>query len=390
MLRSVCLMVVIVPLWLLCVGEASAQPSESRCMQLWKKGAHETVLRCKARGGERLTRSLQGRRYRGVVGTCWDYDLVVQQSCGCRLFKRASICCWRDRPGVCPDFRVGASQIVKCGGYGAPRYGASGATMNARCQKRAKSGRRNRHCGRAIVSGKAKAFTFFSCRDAVLVQCKKESQFQPIFRGRCGPGVGGCRGCRLMDECNSSRAKKCYREGLTKEIVRRSRRKRRLSKKYENPVPRVPHTHRHHKKSMARQVASGRGLGLDGGTKGVLRALIARLSMAAKNADVARFQANWHPAGYQVSLSGYGYYAGKAIYRTCKAYRYQIIPSFGAAQAAAGGKAWILPVSYRERGKSYDAEQLFLLVSRAGGGWKALAAHKSAALLRTVAAKHVR
>ena len=117
---------------------AGAEPGKAQVIQLWEQqnNVKGRVLDLKSRGGQRPTNELNGKKYLTPVGTCWDYDLVELQKCGCRLFEKASVCCRRGSTKEC-EVRIGTTtSMVDCAKYGKPRFGLSGTVEPEECKVR--------------------------------------------------------------------------------------------------------------------------------------------------------------------------------------------------------------------------------------------------------------
>lgn len=251
---------------------ALAKPSAGQCKKMWHKQPGERVLRCTPRGGARRTNSLAGRRYIRSVGTCWNYDVVVQQSCGCRLFSKASICCWNKGRG-CPDFRVGSSRLVDCRKYGAPRFGESGRTLSEACKAKAATAAKHAHCRK----GAFKAVALGDCRDAINVSCDTPAHFNALLRETCGPRVEDCPGCQLSSTCSSARGLVCYEKMLQKKAAKQSR-----------------------------------GAGPDAAK---LSALFATLNAGLRSGNEAAFRGGFYPEAYTANLVGMTGRSGQAFFK---------------------------------------------------------------------------
>ena len=188
-------------------GCGAKAPSPKQCRETWQKApSGEKVLECTFQDGERATNELGGQRSLKPVGTCWDYDVVVAQRCGCRRFARASICCRTGSTSDC-EWRIGNSTRVDCGRYGQPAFGLSGKEEPADC----KAARMQAECyarkdllfAGAVVG---------PCRDGGLrFTCPGGQETQSRFlNGQCGPTPEAC-GCRLVEECSQPGDVACYR-----------------------------------------------------------------------------------------------------------------------------------------------------------------------------------
>jgi hypothetical protein len=186
----------------------SGAPSVSQCRESWDADpSKEKVLECTFEGGERATNELGGQKYLEPVGTCWDYNLVVAQRCGCRKFLRASICCRKGTTEGC-DWRIGNSEMVDCGPFGEPKFGLSGTTEPAECQAQ----RATRECAarKDLLFQGASVGPCFG--GGVRFACQAGNQAQSDFlEGRCGPTPEDC-GCTLVPECSKPEDLKCYQD----------------------------------------------------------------------------------------------------------------------------------------------------------------------------------
>ena len=135
----------LVGLGLVISNDAAAQPSGAQCVQLWNKNmtpelakAGEKAMACTPKGGKRATKEHGGKHYLTDIATCWDYDLVGLKKCGCRLFKKASICCRKGQKEC--EFRIGDSEFVDCKKYKLPTYGLAGETEPKDCKEKRLAG----------------------------------------------------------------------------------------------------------------------------------------------------------------------------------------------------------------------------------------------------------
>ena len=97
-----------------------AEPSKAQVINFWElqNRVQGRVLDVKSRGGQRSTNELDGKHYLNPVGTCWDYDVVELQKCGCRFFEKASVCCRKGSTKEC-EVRIGTTtKLVNCSTYG--------------------------------------------------------------------------------------------------------------------------------------------------------------------------------------------------------------------------------------------------------------------------------
>ncbi|HOP40060.1 MAG TPA: hypothetical protein PLI53_03375 [Geobacteraceae bacterium] len=194
-----------------------AEPSKSQVIRLWEDQhqVHGRVLDVKSRGGQRSTNELDGKHYLVPVGTCWDYDVVELQKCGCRLFQRASVCCRKGSAREC-EIRIGtSSKMVDCSTYEKPKFGLSGNSEPGECKaKRTAAACWSRKdlvfgagssIGPCVGSGGATqdwppAFVCPNGYDTV----------NDFFNGKCGPTPEDC-GCTLVEECSNEAGLACYR-----------------------------------------------------------------------------------------------------------------------------------------------------------------------------------
>lgn len=203
---------------LLAPASVCAEPSKTQVIRLWEyqhriKGR---VLDVKSRGGQRSTSELDGKHYLVPVGTCWDYDVVELQKCGCRLFQKASVCCRKGSTKEC-EVRIGTStKMVDCSPYGKAKFGLSGTSEPAECKtKRTAAACWNRQdlvfgagstIGPCVGSGGAAqdwppAFVCPNGYDTV----------NDFHAKKCGPTPEDC-GCTLVEECSNEAGLACYRE----------------------------------------------------------------------------------------------------------------------------------------------------------------------------------
>jgi hypothetical protein len=191
-------------------GIAAAEPSKSQVTKMWEDqhNVKGRILDVKSMGGQRTTNELHGKHYLTPVATCWDYDIVELQKCGCRLFTKSSACCRKGSSKDC-ELRIGNSKMVDCAAYGKPKFGLSGSEEPADCKaQRTQTSCWNR---KDLVFGPG----------TVIGTCTKESPYfvcpkgwdtgQEFLNKKCGPTPEDC-GCTLVEECSSEAALKCYKE----------------------------------------------------------------------------------------------------------------------------------------------------------------------------------
>lgn len=183
-------------------------PSVQQCRDTWQKApSGEKVLECRFAGGERATHELNGQKYVTPVGSCWDYDVVVAQRCGCREFLKASICCRQGGTSDC-EWRIGNSVVTDCKKYGQPAFGLSGTAEPADCgEKRTQADcwKRKDLLFAGVGAGPCLGGGLrFTCPGG------QETQ-QRFLDGGCGPRPEDC-GCRLVAECSTPADLACYRE----------------------------------------------------------------------------------------------------------------------------------------------------------------------------------
>ena len=183
-----------------------AKPSPELCRKHFTPAIPgEKVLDCKYVGGDRGTKQLKGQHYLTDVGTCWDFDLVSLQRCGCRLFMKSSICCRKGSTTDC-EWRVGDSKLVDCKVYGQPPFGLSGDTEPEECRvaRMAATCHKNKNLKfHGVVVG--------PCMSAPLFDCPQGDQaMQDFMNEKCGPTPEDC-GCTLSEDCSDPEALKCYK-----------------------------------------------------------------------------------------------------------------------------------------------------------------------------------
>lgn len=198
-------------------ASVSAEPSKSQVIRLWES-QHQVqgrVLEVKGRGGQRSTNQLDGKQYLVPVGTCWDYDVVELQKCGCRLFERASVCCRKGSTKEC-EFRIGTStKMVDCSTYGKPRFGLAGSSEPEEC----KTQRTAAACWKRkdLVFGAGSSIGPCVGSGGVaqdwppaFVCPKGYDTVNDFHAGKCGPTPEDC-GCTLVEECSTEEGLSCYR-----------------------------------------------------------------------------------------------------------------------------------------------------------------------------------
>jgi hypothetical protein len=323
---------------------AEAKPSGARCKKMWRKGPQEKVLRCTPRSGSRRTNSLAGKRYLTNVGTCWDYDVVVSQSCGCRLFSRASICCWKRGRRTCPDFRIGSSRPVDCRKYGRPRYGASGKTMSAACKAKAKAAAAFAFCR----NGKFSSVAMTGCRASVSVSCGTKAQLRALLAEKSGPRVESYPGCKLIERCSGKEGLACYRKLLAK--------KGQAAARGKGPAP---------AKSAA---------------------LIKRLNSALAVGSSAQFLALWHPEAYKANLVGMTGLSATQFYTWLKRKGYTLkVQGFGKIHGH--GMPAMVYLRMLKDGK-VDATYTAVMIDH--GGYKLLGVGKKTSLLSALGLRWIK
>ena len=177
------------------------------CKKYFEPGSPgEKLLSCKFRGGVRPTRELGGKKYITVVGTCYDYDVVALQKCGCRQFDRASLCCGKGRAAKTCYWRVGNSHLVDCKKYGKPKFGLTGNTETEECRQTVNAA----DCFKKVRN---QALVTAGPCEHLRLDCKgdKEKAGSDFFNEKCGPLVEDC-GCSVDRTCSPSAAVQCYDE----------------------------------------------------------------------------------------------------------------------------------------------------------------------------------
>jgi hypothetical protein len=186
-----------------------AAPGKDVCVREFRPlVTGEKVLECTFVGGERGTKELATQQYLTDVGTCWDYDIVAVQSCGCRKFLKASICCRKGGTKDC-ELRIGNSVEVDCAKYGQAKFGLSGATESDECAKKRKAIGCAKtdamwagvQVGPCIGEGGNDLGGVYQCDDAGR---------QRFADGECGPDPIDC-GCTFLEDCSNPAWLKCYK-----------------------------------------------------------------------------------------------------------------------------------------------------------------------------------
>ncbi len=195
---------------------ALAEPSTTQVTRMWEgqyniKGR---VLDVKKRGGQRTTNELHGKHYITPVATCWDYDIVELQKCGCRLFSKSSACCRKGSSQDC-ELRIGDSKMIDCSPYGRPKFGLAGNTEPSECKsQRQKSScwhRKDLVFGAGYVIGPCTGSNARQDWPPSFICPKGQRTVQDFQDKKCGPTPEDC-GCTLVEECSSEEGLKCYRD----------------------------------------------------------------------------------------------------------------------------------------------------------------------------------
>lgn len=194
-----------------------AEPSKAQVIRLWEdqhrvKGR---VLEVKGRGGQRSTNELDGKHYLYPVGTCWDYDVVELQKCGCRLFERASVCCRKGSTKDC-EVRIGTTtKMLDCSAYGKPKFGLSGSVEPADCQNQRRASacwhRKDLVFGAGSVIGPCMGSNEAQDWPPSFVCPKGQETVNDFHNKKCGPTPEDC-GCKLVEECSNEKGLACYRQ----------------------------------------------------------------------------------------------------------------------------------------------------------------------------------
>lgn len=194
----------------LCIGTGpvNAAPKTGQVKKMWEDQYKASVLDIQYKGGDRDTNQLHNKHYITPVGTCWDYDVVELQKCGCRQFSKASVCCRKGSGSDC-EIRIGNSALVDCAKYGKAKYGRSGDTEPPECkQSRNQSecfkNSRSHTFGPGYVIGNCKGVPYFTCP-------KGQATLNEFYKNVCGPTPEDC-GCKIVEECSEEKYLNCYNE----------------------------------------------------------------------------------------------------------------------------------------------------------------------------------
>ncbi len=184
-----------------------AQPSKAQVTKMWEDqhNVKGRVLELKPMGGERTTNELHGKKYITPVGTCWDYNIVELQKCGCRLFERSSACCRKGSTTDC-ELRIGNSKLIDCAKYGKPKFGLAGDQEPEECR----ASRQASECWnrKDLVFGEGAVIG--PCMQSPRFVCPKGWDTQQDYHNRkCGPTPEDC-GCTIVEECSKPELLKCY------------------------------------------------------------------------------------------------------------------------------------------------------------------------------------
>lgn len=206
-------------LFFLGISQAAAEPSKSQVTKMWEDqhNVKGRVLDVKSRGGQRTTNEIHGKQYLTPVATCWDYDIVELQKCGCRLFMKSSACCRTGSSKDC-ELRIGDSKMVDCAPYGKPQFGLAGNTEPSEC----KSQRMQSSCWKRKDLVFGAGYVIGPCRGSnerqdwppSFVCPKGQETVQDFLNKKCGPTPEDC-GCTIVEECSSQEGLKCYKEWKT-------------------------------------------------------------------------------------------------------------------------------------------------------------------------------
>jgi hypothetical protein len=188
---------------------AQAEPSKAQVTKMWEDqhNVKGRVLELKNMGGERTTNELHGKKYITPVATCWDYNIVELQKCGCRLFEKSSACCRKGSSTDC-ELRIGNSKLIDCAKYGKPKFGLSGDQEPEDC----KASRQASDCWKRkdLVFGQGAVIG--PCQQGPEFVCPKGWETAQDFHNRkCGPTPEDC-GCTLVEECSKPELLKCYKD----------------------------------------------------------------------------------------------------------------------------------------------------------------------------------
>lgn len=198
------------------LSEVRAEPSAAQVTKFWEQQnrVKGNVLQVKSRGGQRSTNELDGKRYLMPVGTCWDYDVIEVQKCGCRLFERASVCCRKGSSQEC-EVRIGTStRFVDCSPFGKPQFGLSGNSEPEECKTRRQAtacwSRKDLVFGAGSVIGPCQSSGGAAKDTPPAFVCPQGQDTVTAFQERkCGPTPEDC-GCKLVEECSSKEGLACY------------------------------------------------------------------------------------------------------------------------------------------------------------------------------------
>jgi hypothetical protein len=195
-----------------------AEPSKAQVIHLWEtqNRVQGRVLDVKSRGGQRSTNELDGKHYLVPVGTCWDYDVVELQKCGCRLFEKASVCCGKDSNKDC-EVRIGTTtKLVDCSTFKKPKFGLSGDQEPADCKEKRSAtacwSRNDLVFGAGSVIGPCVGSGGAAKDGPPSFVCPKGYDTVNDFQEKkCGPTPEDC-GCTIVEECSSEAGLACYRK----------------------------------------------------------------------------------------------------------------------------------------------------------------------------------
>lgn len=189
-------------------GSVVAAPKTGQIKNMWENQYKAPVLDIQYKGGERATNQINNKHYLTPVGTCWDYDVVELQKCGCRQFTKASVCCMKGSSSDC-EIRIGNSALVDCSKYGKPKYGRSGDTEPPECKKSRNQSdcftkARKYSFGPGYVIGPCKGVPYFTCPS-------RQGTVDEFYKKKCGPTPEDC-GCTIEEQCSEENHLKCYNE----------------------------------------------------------------------------------------------------------------------------------------------------------------------------------
>lgn len=219
--NQICVAMVVVSMGVICVFASvrpvCAEPSKAQVIRLWEdqhriKGR---VLDVKSRGGQRSTNELDTKKYLYPVGTCWDYDVVELQKCGCRLFERASVCCRKGSTREC-EVRIGTStKMLDCSAYGKPKFGLSGESEPADCKNQRRASacwhRKDLVFGAGSVIGPCRGSNAEQDWPPSFVCPNGYDTVTAFHNKKCGPTPEDC-GCKIVEECSNEKGLACYRQ----------------------------------------------------------------------------------------------------------------------------------------------------------------------------------